>query len=215
MLFTRRIGRCGSLCAKGKVRAFDIHGARMVTNENGRQVEKANRTKWNGTRCTVERRAASRWLSKISLRERALANRVGRDTPWGGGAIERKQHPRAWATRRGRTKAIGSEGRCVWMVSIIERRINSIYGGGGVGGGLESVSVGVEECVPWRIVRGGVGGRGRGRGVSRQDGGNRMGLGQVVREGRGGLGNRDIGGGAFLWVKIGGQTSRPGDSLRR
>ena len=78
----------------------------------------------------------------------------GGDTLCKGGAIERKQYPRAWATGRGRTKAIGSEGRCVWMVSIIERRIDSIYGGGGIGGGLESVSVGVEKRVPRRIVRG-------------------------------------------------------------
>jgi len=90
----------------------------------------------------------------------------GGDTLWKGGAIERKQHPRAWATGRGRTKAIGSEGRRVWMISIIEWRIDSIYGGWGIGGGLESVSVGVEKCVPWCIVRGRVRGRGRGRGVS-------------------------------------------------
>ena len=52
-------------------------------------LEKANRTKRNGTRCTVKLGAASRWLSRISLHERALTNRVGGDTPWRGGAIER------------------------------------------------------------------------------------------------------------------------------
>ena len=49
---------------------------------------------------------------------------------------------------------MGSEGCCVWMVSIVEWLIDSIYGGGGIGGRLESVSVGVEKCVPWRIIRG-------------------------------------------------------------
>jgi len=53
------------------------------------------------------------------------------------------------------------------MISIIEWGVDNIYGGGRVGGGLESVSVGVEERIPWGIVRGGVGGRGRGRGVGR------------------------------------------------
>ena len=42
--------------------------------------EKANRTKNNGTWCTVKLGVASRWLSKITLRERALTNRVGGDT---------------------------------------------------------------------------------------------------------------------------------------
>ena len=89
------------------------------------------------------------------------------------------------------------------MVSIVEWMIGNIYGGGGIGSGLQSVSVGIEKCVPWRIVWGRVGGWGRGRGVRRYDWGNRMGLRQVVFVRRGRLGNGEVGVGALLGVNGG------------
>ena len=112
-----------------------------------------------------------------TIRESIGKSNGGEGTPFGGdGAIERKQCPRRWATVWDRTKTTDSERRRVRMVSIVEWLIGGIYGGGGIGGRLESVPVGVEKCVPWHVVWGRIGGGGRRHRIRRQDWGDCVGL---------------------------------------